>query len=213
MLNICSFSSLFNHEAKQKPSAPSHLGGSSLAKSALGAAVMVMGLAAGPAHALVVNVAGQNWDVTTFSGSYDENTSKFNTAANGGVMPWWGSDPLAKQFAIAVGGQFGYPNGCVDGACYGPAFATLAVDKGPYRALDGFSHFVSCNLVCEIGLLNFRESQDYRAASVAQATLIPIAVPGPLPIFGTAAAFSASRQLRKRIKSHQSRSSATTPMC
>ena len=123
------------------------------------------------------------------------------------------SDLLAEEFANAIGGQFGYPNGCDDGACFGPAFATLAVDKGPYRALDGFSYFLRCDLVCETGLLNFRDSQDYRAASVAQATLIPIAVPGPLPILGTAAAFSASRQLRKRIKSHQSRSSATTPMC
>ena len=127
-------------------------------------------------------------------------------------MPWWGSDPLAEEFANAVVGQFGYPNGCVDGTCFGPAFATFAVDKGPYRAIDGFSYFFTCNVLCETGLLNFRDSQDYRAASVAQATLVMAPVPSPLPIFGIAAAFGASRQLRKRIKGSKSSDTCATLM-
>jgi hypothetical protein len=59
---------------------------------------------------LVVNVGGEDWDVTTLTGSYDANTSKFATAGNGEVMPWWGDRSLANQFTIAVGNSLGLPN-------------------------------------------------------------------------------------------------------
>ena len=50
---------------------------SSLAKSILGAAMVVGALSAGQAQAEVVNVPGYGyWDVTTFSGSYNDNTVK-----------------------------------------------------------------------------------------------------------------------------------------
>jgi len=44
-----------------------------LVRIAVGAASMGI-LTAGQAHALVVNVGGQNWDVTYFTGTYNENT-------------------------------------------------------------------------------------------------------------------------------------------
>ena len=72
-------------------------------------------LSAGEAHALVVNVGGQDYDVTTFTGSFNDNLSKFATPANGGVMPWWttgpeGTSATAAQFAAAVGTALGTPN-------------------------------------------------------------------------------------------------------
>ncbi|MFM7513289.1 MAG: hypothetical protein ACKO3F_07980, partial [Cyanobium sp.] len=60
------------------------------------------------AQTLVVTDNGQNWDVTTFNGSYNDNISKFDTPANGGVMPWWRSDfEVAEAFAAAVGSNLG----------------------------------------------------------------------------------------------------------
>ena len=79
-------------------------------KSAIGAALAMGVLGAGQAQALVVTVGGQQWDVTTFTGSYSANTTKFNTAASGGQMPWWGSSTTANAFATAVGAGLGTPN-------------------------------------------------------------------------------------------------------
>jgi hypothetical protein len=67
--------------------------------------------AANPAQALTakVTVSGTTYDVTTFTGTYNANTSKFNTLINGGLMPWWGREILAKEFATAVGASLGFP--------------------------------------------------------------------------------------------------------
>ena len=82
----------------------------SLDKPALGVAQAIGVLTAGQAQAFVVNVGGQDYDVTTFTGSYNANTRKFATAANGGVMSWWGDEALVNEFAIKV--RFmGYPTG------------------------------------------------------------------------------------------------------
>ena len=60
----------------------------SLAKLAFGVAFAGVVMTAGQARAVIVTVGGQDWDVTTFTGAYNDNTAKFQTAANGGVMPW-----------------------------------------------------------------------------------------------------------------------------
>lgn len=80
-----------------------------LAKPTFGVALAMGVLSAGQAQALVVNVGGQDLDVTIFTGTYKTNTSKFATAANGGVMPWWGSQALASVFALLVGKQLPTP--------------------------------------------------------------------------------------------------------
>lgn len=69
-------------------------------------AVAVVALSAGQAQALVVNVGGQDWDVTTFKGSYNDNIGKFNVDE----MPWFGTSTLAGEFATAVEGSLHYPN-------------------------------------------------------------------------------------------------------
>jgi hypothetical protein len=53
----------------------------SLAKPALGVALAMGVLTAGQARAVVVNVDGQDWDVTTFAGGY------YKTAANSKLRP------------------------------------------------------------------------------------------------------------------------------
>ena len=78
----------------------------SFRKLALGAtgALAAISLSPGSAQAIVVTVGGAQYDVTTFTGSADANAVKFNTPANGGMMPWYGNQSLAIDFALAVQG-------------------------------------------------------------------------------------------------------------
>jgi len=80
----------------------------------------------------VVNVGGQNYDVTTFTGTYNGNTSKFGTVANGGEMPWWGSQSTANDFVNAVNDGLGTPN-----TAFGPHFAySQSLDMALPPAVD-----------------------------------------------------------------------------
>ena len=121
--------------------------------------------------------------MTTFTGSYEANTSKFATPASGGVMPWWGSSTLASQFATAVLGSLGLTN---------------PLGQGPY-----FAYSVPGN----VNLWRYRPSAEgigststATNASRTFAIATIYATPAPLPLFGAAAAFGFSRKLRKRIK-------------
>lgn len=141
--------------------------------------------------ALLVNVGGSYYNVTTFTGSYDDNSSRFTTAE----MPWWGDSTLAGQFATAVGSELGFPNrtpacGSAPG-CYSPLHA-----YGVGSGVNGsWTH--STNGVVSAGVFR-NESLTYAVATPAAAPA-PSAVPGPLPLFGAAAAFGMSRRLRSRI--------------
>jgi len=156
-------------------------------------------LSAGQAQAVVVNVNGQNWNVTTFEGSYNANVSKFNTAANGGSMPWWGSAELAEEFTVAVNTQLGADlNGQNNGPFFAQRLASLETQMLAWRwnnnpAVDG-------------------PDQTQYSLSVARwwATAdLAAPVPGPLPALGLGAAFGFSRKLRKRIKSKTNPVSST----
>jgi len=144
------------------------------------AALAAISLSPGSAQAFGVNVGGQDWDVSTFTGTYDAKTSKFALPANGGVMPWWGSNLLFSQFTSSVGLNFGLPNFNNN---FGPLFAYL----------------LNPNI---LGVASTGVGSIPPSSSVvwAQATLNTIPVPAPLPILGAAAAFGFSRKLRKRIK-------------
>jgi len=169
--------------------------GASLAKSALAAAVAVGTLAAGHAQAYVVTVEGVQYDVTTFTGTYNANTSKF-ALPPGGVMPWWGSQALADSFATAVGANLGTPN-TYDGNTSGPVFAYGTQPEVASVIIVGKNWCIAnCNYNPDDYRANLFDSVVY-----AQATpLYTAPVPAPLPLFGAAAAFGFSRQLRKRIK-------------
>ena len=160
-------------------------------KAAFGAAVVVGALSAGQAQAVIVNVNGQNWNVTTFTGSYNDNSAKFATPPAPGRMPWWGSEALASQFATVVNDAFGFPNASGSfGPLFGIKFATAGTSVNSCTWGSG-SGSVQCDF--NFGNLN---NTNY---TWAQADLVP-PVPGPLPLFGAAAAFGFSRKLRKRIK-------------
>jgi hypothetical protein len=153
-----------------------------------------------------VNVPGYGvWDVTTFDGSYNGNTAKFANPPSG-VMPWWGNAAKAQAFATAVGAQLGNPN-FIGGATF-PDYG------GPYFAYSfrgsptGIEFYLNCsestpyepcrNSGVQMGILS---SAGYGYVDTwAQATLVPVSTPGPLPALGAAAAFGFSRKLRQRIK-------------
>jgi hypothetical protein len=179
-----------------------------LAKSGLGAAIVTGALTAGQAQALGVrvNINGQVYNVSTFSGSYNDNTAKFNLPAAGGVMPWWSNGTVAAQFAIAVDAQLGTPNildglsGPPAGTGAGPFFGYET--NGPDNIMYGFG-WVSGYGVGQ-GVIGFPSGGASR--TWAQVT----AVPGPLPVLGAIAAFGFSRKLRKRLKSSKPEVISTT---
>jgi len=166
----------------------------SLAKSGLGAAFVLGVLTAGQAQAMVVSVPGYgNWDVTTFEGSYNAESAKFNND----LMPWLGSNPAADAFASAIASSLGFPNNFPP-SDYGPLFAysiSSSVTAVAWRSSP------ASGLSAPIVLLK-GSSNTWAQASVP--------APGPLPALGAAAAFGFSRQLRKRIKSSGSSVSITS---
>jgi hypothetical protein len=181
-------------------------------KGALGAAVALAALSTGsaqaacdpasPANTCRVTVGGLQYDVTTFTGSYNSNTSKFATPPAPGVMPWWGSQSVAIEFATAVGDGLGAPNGG-------------STPDGPYFAYEYDPNYNDGFGPSPAVLLSFRSNAAIPPAVIsayyppggsaawAQASLVspPAApAPGPLPLFGAAAAFGFSRKLRRRIQ-------------
>jgi hypothetical protein len=159
------------------------------------AALATISLSPGSAQAYVVTVGGVQYDVTTFTGSYDANTSKFALPPAPGVMPWWGNPSLALQFANAVGSSLG-TNVQLGQNIYGPWFAT-SLSPADGTTTNGTRVALSTYLISSSqGVLNGSWSRTQNA-TWARATTV---VPGPLPLFGAAAAFGFSRKLRKRIK-------------
>jgi len=182
--------------------------GGSLAKLALGAVLAIgsTGLTASAARAVVVTVGGQQWDVTTFTGSYNDNIGKFATPANGGVMPWWGQVTEAALWADALGWSLGDLNtGLWDlpqNLRAGPGLA-WSIGLHPVNGDEIIYHQyvyaqpVSSYPAYQISPVNMGDLRSRAAITWVQANQ---QVPGPLPIFGAAAAFGASRQFRRRIK-------------
>jgi hypothetical protein len=167
-------------------------------------AAAALSLCPGKAEAFVVSVDNVDYDVTTFTGFYDANASKFQTPANGGEMPWWGNETLAKQFATAVGTNLGLP-------FIGKRGPFFAISTGILQGRSGASRntqFASYDTTYgNPGIVYVSGASDssWTWASVVQATLNTRSttdVPAPLPIFGVAAAWGSSRQLRKRIKAN-----------
>jgi hypothetical protein len=136
-----------------------------------------------------VLVNGTTYDVTYFEGSYDENISRFTTAE----MPWWGDSGLASTFTTAVGDGLGLPTYNV----IGPGFAfaeTIAEEDGvATRYVDIYIYEVSTATPQTFqSVYNPSDSRPYAIATPQS----PAPVPAPLPLFGAAAAFRATRRLR-----------------
>lgn len=159
-----------------------------------------------PASALVVNVPGY--------GSFDIQAQEVafpSLNPLGSQMPWWGNQGLANTFATALGSELG--------ATY--------LNLGPFFAWEESQGFVGMDAFC-IGAPCFGDIGIAGAASSfsiggpngspdastpypwAVATPVP-AVPGPIPLFGAAAAFGFSRKLRARIGFRKASGTAISP--
>jgi hypothetical protein len=158
-----------------------------LPKLALGAAAALaaISLSSGDAQAITyqVTVNSIRYNVTTFTGRQNLNPEKFNSIS----MPWFTgttNSSLASQFAIASGAQSSGANGTDIGPYFTYRIAANATFSRAYSASSG-----DVNAQKSIGLT-------YTYAILAD----PVPAPGPLPLFGAAAAFGFSRQLRRRIQ-------------
>ncbi|MFN7738713.1 MAG: hypothetical protein ACK5RA_00420, partial [Cyanobacteriota bacterium] len=91
---------------------------------ALGAAVALAAssLSPGSARAFNVIVGGTQYDVTTFTGTFIANSSKFALPPAPGVMPWFENPTLIDSFATAVGTNLGM-NNTIGSNTEGPLFA------------------------------------------------------------------------------------------
>ena len=170
-------------------------------KLALGAAVALAALSlnpgsaqaacdpASPVNTCRVMVGGLQYDVTTFTGTYNDNTSKFETPANGGVMPWWGSSTLANEFATQVGSGLGQPNNL--GSPFGPVYA-YATSGQNLRIYYYDSRYPSPSI------LSYDDLPPGDSFTWAQISVS--AVPAPLPLFGAGAALGFCRRLSRRSK-------------
>ena len=166
------------------------------------AGLSLLAPSAAQALTIPVTVGDQIYDVTYTDSAitYTGNESLFNTASNGGKMPWWNNQALAEQFATLVGDSLGLPN-TGSGSPFGPLFAWEYIDEAsiygqgtPYFEAWVFDPAISEPAADSPGAsgFNFFATATLRDPSAA--------VPGPLPLFGAAAAFGMSRRLRQRIR-------------
>jgi hypothetical protein len=199
-----------------------------LGKAVLGGAVAMGVLGAGEAQALVVNVNGQNWNVTFFDGTQGgSNAALFRTPAQGGAMPWFTDNAascgtninasestcLAAQFARAVGTslngalplrlRFAFSGMTSNSVGMGEA-GTACTGSSCLRT----GQFITINTTgtpVPVGALELdTEPQDFTGRWAYVDPVYPLPVPGPLPALGAAAAFGFSRKLRQRIKVNKS---------
>jgi hypothetical protein len=149
---------------------------------AAASAALTASLSSGSAQAIVVNVSGIDYNVTTFTGPFPFPV---------GPMPWFGfgNSDLALEFAEALAAV---PGG--NQALNYPSFGYYVT---PFDLFDDYVVLYwqyNPNLnpprLWEGGV-----SLSFSTRIWAQAA----PVPGPLPIFGAAAAFGMSRRLRRRV--------------
>jgi hypothetical protein len=161
---------------------------------AVSATVVLPLLSVAPASAVTVTVGSTAYDVNVFIGKYLGNESLFQVPP-AGQMPWWGdvTGDLAAEFSQQVYDLLG--SGPSVG--YGPVFA---------YELSGTNILgISQNLTNPSSQSGetIANNADVKYAIVTPLHSAPTSVPAPLPLFGAAAAFGWSRQLRKRIGASQ----------
>jgi hypothetical protein len=86
---------------------------------------------------VIVTVNGQDWNVSTFTGSYYDYSPFFIPYGDAvGVMPWWSNPTLAMAFATAVGEGLGvFPETVVE-ENVGPEIAVVSFCGGPLFAFS-----------------------------------------------------------------------------
>ena len=173
-----------------------------------------------PAGTCRVTVNGLQYDVTTFTGSYIDNISKFAQPPAPGVMPWWGvtgtdfDDVVAIEFAAEVGAGLGTQDpGTQDGGAAGPFFGWFAYPCALTQYLSNvcvggaFAAWDLPNNEVQVALTPIPGGIPLVWASVDPVPAVP--VPGTIPLFGAAAAYGFSRKLRKHITASSNAVSST----
>jgi len=160
-----------------------------VAASALFGAALLPLLSANPASALIITVAGINYDVSTIDTSHASQPTTFGQPPIG-LMPWWGDDILASTFATTVFNQLG-PGWDAD---YGPVFA-YALDAPPNVVLGLTSSLTNVSDQPDV----FPSTTASVRYAIATSTLAT-PVPAPLPLLGAVAAYGCSRRLRARLR-------------
>ena len=156
----------------------------------LALAALTLALIPGAAHAVVVTVAGNTYDVTTETTSFLSSPSLFQLPP-AGRMPWWGdsSGSSASSFAQVVYNQLGAgPN-----PGYGPLFA--------YDLSGGSLNAVLQDLNDPLSQLDNTFADNQTLTFAVASPLSSTSVPAPLPLTALAAAAAWSRRLRRRIHS------------
>ena len=140
-----------------------------------------------------ISVDKKEYKVSPFSGSYEANSAKFNSPDLGGVMPWWGNEALARKVFDAVAAD--PASAAWRTKAYGLPFVAYSKETGiddfeQYTQVIGFSSLLGSINAGGSGVFSWLEAFPQSRAT---------AVPGPVPLFGAAAAFGLSRRLRRRI--------------
>ncbi len=175
----------------------SRMGAASFAFAA-GVAPLLLG-APQAAEALVITSGGVNYDVEIYNGSYASNPSYFATPANGGRMPWWGNQALAVILADQLGAGLS-PNPLPDD---GPLFAYGQISGDTEAAYYDLTTLASTQSITTSTTSSTGSPFGPTTTQTYVVLVTPppssTAVPAPLPLFGAAAAFGASRRLRRRV--------------
>ena len=190
--------------------------GKTALKAAISAAVVGGVLGAGQAQAIVITVGGKLYDITTFTGTYAANASKFNLPSAGGVMPWWNDQaPGRLAFAAALNTALGLPNPVAGVfSTRGPGSPYFAFQLNTTNSPCGSPTSCVGSSLWEVPVsgtpgtatINVFSSDSYVWAQGIEVT----PTPGPLPLLGALAAFGTSRKLRKRIKDSKAIGSSIT---
>ena len=156
----------------------------------LALAALTLALSPSAAHAVMVTVAGNAYDVTIETTSYLSSPSLFQTPPLG-RMPWWGdsSGTTASLFATEVYDQLG----AGPTAGYGPLFA--------YDIAGGNLNVIKQNLTNPLSQLDDTFADNQTLSFAVANPLATTSVPAPLPLTSLAAATAWSRRLRRRIRS------------
>jgi hypothetical protein len=163
------------------------------ATAAAFAAASLVSLGHQPALAVTVQVNGADYDLTIYSGSYNNQPGYFQTPANGGRMPWWGQPSLASDFAFALAAGLSPTPLPANGPLFATAYNGSVVEASYYD----LSTLGSTDVI--------NENMPFAPGSVQSYAVLsnPAPVPAPLPLFGAAAGFSAARRLRRRLVSRR----------
>ena len=162
---------------------------------AAGLACAGIGLAlhGGDARALVVEVDGSHYNMTTVVGSYNDLLTTLST------QPWFGNADLSLEFATIVNNGLGMPGGSGN---RGPIFAYGIGEHDGANLVAGSFQVIDPPTLPYVssGLSAYPEDTTSYALAQLQPPAPTSSVPAPLPLIGAMTGFGVSRRLRVRIQ-------------